>query len=254
MSGAALHEAEPGAGAGMHHADASSHGSVVRRLIVTIDGPAGTGKSSVARELAAALGLDFLDTGAMYRGATAMALDKGVDLSDESAIAELVRISDMRFDFGCDPPALHVFGSAMTARLRDPDVTAAVSPVSKLGAVRRVLVEKQRRIGEIHPRLVTEGRDQGSVVFHDANVKIYLDAAPAVRAQRRAEQLRAAGQPADVGVIEREIIERDRRDSTRDVGPLVRPEGSILVDTSAMTQPQVVAELARIVRREAGEG
>lgn len=232
----------------------SRAGSLVRRLIVTIDGPAGTGKSSVARELALALGLEFLDTGAMYRGATALAIDAGIDLADEEAIASRLRQSDMRFDFGSDPPTLIAFGRAITSRLRDPDVSAQVSPVSKLPAVRRVLVEKQRRIGEVHPRLVTEGRDQGSVVFHDANVKIYLDAAAAVRARRRAEQLRAMGQPADEAVIEREIIERDRRDSTRAVGPLVCPEGAIRVDTSSLSQREVVAELVRIVRRETGEG
>ncbi|HVZ94656.1 MAG TPA: (d)CMP kinase [Phycisphaerales bacterium] len=252
MSGAAAPASEVDSiGRGIIPMHSSSN---VRGLIVTIDGPAGTGKSSVARDLAAELKLEFLDTGAMYRAATALALDRGADLSDEEAVAELVRQSDMRFDWASDPPTLYVFDRAMTARLRDADVTRTVSPVSQLAAVRRVLVQMQRRIGEIHPRLVTEGRDQGSVVFHDADVKIFLDAAASVRAKRRADQLRAAGQHADEAAIERELIERDRRDSTRAVGPLVCPPGAIRVDTSGLTQPQVVAELARLVRRETGEG
>jgi cytidylate kinase len=111
-----------------------------------------------------------------------------------------------------------------------------------------VLVEIQRRIGEAHPRLVSEGRDQGSVVFFDADVKFYLDASPRVRAERRAEQLRAAGREADVDAIESELADRDRRDSTRKVAPLICPEGAEIVDTSSMSQDEVVDELERIVR------
>lgn len=226
----------------------------VARLIVTIDGPAGTGKSSVARELAQALRLEFLDTGAMYRAVTALAIDHRSDLSDGPALADLIRRSEMRFDWSQHPPALIAFDTPMTDRLRSADVTAAVSPVSQIAEVRTVMVEKQRRIAEAHPRLVTEGRDQGSVVFHDADVKIFLDADPAVRARRRAEQLARAGQAADPAAIERELVERDHRDSTRAIGPLVRPQGSIRVDTSALSQAEVVSELVRIVRLETGAG
>lgn len=221
----------------------------MKRLIVTIDGPAGTGKSSVARDLAHRLGLEFLDTGAMYRAATALAIDRGISLKNEEAIAELVREADLRFTWADDPPTLTAFGKSVMHRLRERDVSAGVSPVSQLAKVRRVLVEIQRRIGEAHPRLVSEGRDQGSVVFFDADVKFYLDASPRVRAERRAEQLRAAGREADVGAIESELAERDRRDSTRKVAPLICPEGAEIVDTSAMSQEQVVDELERIVRQ-----
>lgn len=217
------------------------------RLIITIDGPAGTGKSSVARDLALLLGLDFLDTGAMYRAATALGIDLGLDLSDEHAVADVVRSADLRFDWTTDPPTLQAFGSSIMPRLRQPDVSARVSPVSSLAAVRRVLVERQRRIGEVHQRLVSEGRDQGTVVFHDADVKFYLDASPRVRAVRRAEQLRKQGQAAEVDAIEREIRERDHRDSTRAVGPLTCADDAIRVDTSALDQPGVVAELSRLV-------
>ncbi|MBL8747031.1 MAG: (d)CMP kinase [Phycisphaerae bacterium] len=218
-----------------------------QRIIITIDGPAGTGKSSVARDLAHRLSLDFLDTGAMYRAATALAIDLGVDLSDEDAVADTVRSADLRFEWTTDPPTLYAFGRPIMHRLRQPDVSARVSPVSSLAAVRKVLVERQRRIGEVHQRLVSEGRDQGSVVFYDADVKFYLDASPRVRAARRAEQLRRMGQPADLDAIEREITDRDRRDSTRAVGPLTCPDDAVRVDTSDLDQAGVVESLVRLV-------
>ena len=225
----------------------------MRRLIVTIDGPAGTGKSSVARELANTLGLEFLDTGAMYRAATALGLDRRIPLDDETALAEALRHSDLHFDWASDPPTLLIYGTPLVERLRDADVTRWVSPVSELAAVRRVLVDLQRRIGESHPRLVSEGRDQGSVVFHDADIKFYLDADPRVRAQRRADQLQAAGRTANVDEIEREIRERDHRDMHRAVGPLTCPEDALRVDTSPLSQAQVVDRLALLIRRHIDE-
>jgi cytidylate kinase len=223
-----------------------------RRLIVTIDGPAGTGKSSVARAAARRLGLEFLDTGAMYRAATAVAIDRGVDPLDEHAVADLAVRANLRFDWTTDPPTLMAFGKPMMARLRDPDVEAAVSAVSGLAGLRRVMVESQRAIGLAHARLVTEGRDQGSVVFPDAEVKIYLDATAAARAARRAAQMRSSGVAADEAEVERELIERDRQDSTRAVGPLVRPPDAALVDTSRLGLDDVVAEVVRIVERRTG--
>lgn len=217
------------------------------RIIITIDGPAGTGKSSVARDLSKRLGLDFLDTGAMYRAATALALDLGLNLADEDAVADMARSADLRFDWNTDPPTLFAFGRPIMHRLRQPDVSGRVSPVSSLAAVRRVLVERQRRIGEVHQRLVSEGRDQGSVVFYDADVKFYLDASPRVRASRRADQLLRMGQSADLEAIELDIADRDRRDSTRVVGPLTCPDDAVRVDTSDLDQPSVVETLVRLV-------
>lgn len=219
------------------------------RLIVTIDGPAGTGKSSVARDLSLALGLDFLDTGAMYRAATALAIDHRIDHADAEAMSDLVRNADLRFDWTTDPPTLQAFGRSIMHRLRDQDVTAAVSPVSSIPEVRRVLVERQRRIGEAHQRLVSEGRDQGSVVFPDADVKFFLSASPSVRALRRRDQLRASGKDIDVRQLEREIIERDKSDSERNDGPLTCPAGAFVLDTSDIGFEQVLAILETEVRR-----
>jgi CMP/dCMP kinase len=218
------------------------------RLIITIDGPAGTGKSSVARTLANRLGLEFLDTGAMYRAAAALALDRGIPLSEAATIVDSLEHTDIRFDWKNDPPTLLVDGQSVMSRIRSQDVTAVVSPISGIPGLRKIMVKLQRRIGDEHPRLVTEGRDQGSVVFPDACVKFYLFASAEVRAKRRAEQLRAAGQDADVERLKAEIIERDRSDSARRDGPLTCPTDATRVDTSDMTFDEVVDTLERHVR------
>jgi len=221
-------------------------------LIVTIDGPAGAGKSTVARRLARKLGVDFLDTGAMYRGVAAAALDSGVDPADADRIAELAEGLNITFNWSTDPPALRVDGFDLSHRLRDSDVTAAVSEVASNRRVRHVLVRAQRWIGKEHPRLVTEGRDQGSVVFKDATVKFYLDASAEVRARRRADQLREAGRPADERKILEQIRYRDERDTTRSDGPLICPDDAQRIDTSDMTLDEVVDELTARVRQVIG--
>ncbi|MDX2132754.1 MAG: (d)CMP kinase [Planctomycetota bacterium] len=221
--------------------------------IITIDGPAGTGKSSVARMLARRLGLDFLDTGAMYRAAALVALREGLDPADPVALVPRVVDADIRFDWSLDPPEVLVFGEPEARAIRSPAVTAIVSQVAGIRALRTHLVERQRDIARKHPRLVSEGRDQGSVVFPNAPVKFYLDASAAVRAARRARQLRDAGQPADEARLLDEIIARDRSDMGRADGPLVCPADAVLVDTSTLEFNGVVDELERIVRRRAAE-
>lgn len=221
-------------------------------VIITIDGPAGTGKSSVARQLARRLGLDFLDTGAMYRAAAAIALDWNIPIDRPRELVEAVVKADLRFDWTTDPPTLLAYGASVMRRIRDADVTAVVSPVAGIPELRRLMVEQQRRIAAEHPRLVSEGRDQGSVVFPDADVKFYLDASPEIRAARRAAQLRRGGHPADERTLVHEIMERDRSDSSRADGPLICPEGAERVDTSDMSFDEVVATLERIVRERLG--
>lgn len=231
-----------------------------QRLIITIDGPAGTGKSTVARELARKLHVDFLDTGAMYRAAALIAVEKlhaaratREEFQGELGrrIVEEVRRIDMRFDWTQDPPELLCDGRGVMDRIRAEDVTAVVSPIAGIAELRRVMVQRQRDIAAVHQRLVTEGRDQGSEVFKDADAKFFLYASAEVRAKRRTDELRAKGLiscESDENRILTEIIERDRSDATRAVGPLVCPEGAETVDTSFMTIPQVVDELERRVR------
>ncbi len=226
----------------------------VSSVIVTIDGPAGTGKSTVGRELAHRLGLEFLDTGAMYRAATALVIDRGIDPDDEGAVSRAVADADMHFDWTTDPPTIHTFGMAMSDRLREADVSSLISRLAAQAPLREVMVARQRAIGAKHPRLVTEGRDQGSVVFPDADVKFYLHASPHVRAERRARQIEEAGRVADVAAIERDLITRDERDAARSVGPLVRPRGSVDIDTSALGFDEVLDRLERAVRERVPRG
>lgn len=221
-------------------------------VIITIDGPAGTGKSSVARELARRLGLDFLDTGAMYRAAAAIALDRNIPIERPRELLAAVVDADLRFDWKTDPPTLLAYGQSVMRRIRDVDVTSVVSPVAGIPELRRLMVDRQRRIAAAHPRLVSEGRDQGSVVFPDADIKFYLDASPEIRAARRAAQLRRGGHPADEATLVRDIIERDRSDSSRADGPLVCPEGAERIDTSGLSFDEVVGTLERIARSRLG--
>lgn len=221
-------------------------------IVITIDGPAGTGKSSVARALARSLGLDFLDTGAMYRAAAAIAIDKGIDPADHDAIVRETVRADLHFDWTADPPRVLAFGQPIDHRLRAADVSELVSPIATIRTLREHMVAKQRLIARQHPRLVTEGRDQGSVVFPDAAVKFYLDAAPEVRARRRAEQLVESGRAADLGRITAEILERDLRDSSRADGPLTCPHDAARVDTSDRSFDEVVRALHEHVLRAVG--
>lgn len=220
-----------------------------RSVIITIDGPAGTGKSTVAHVLAKRLGLEFLDTGAMYRAAALVAIEHGISPDDGPALARALESAELHFDWHSDPPRLMLGNRDVSQRVRDLDVSGIVSLIAAQGELRKVLVQQQRRIAQRHSRLVSEGRDQGSVVFPDASLRFYLHADVAVRANRRVAQLAAAGKSVDQDRVARDIAERDRLDAARLHGPLVRPEGAIDIDTSNRNAEQVVDALETIVRQ-----
>ncbi len=226
--------------------------SEASRVLVTIDGPAGCGKSSVAGRLARRLGAAVLDTGAMYRAAALLAIRCGLRPDEGDRIAALLREHAIRFDWSADPPRILLDGEAVEQEIRSPEVTAAAAIVAGQVPVRMAMVAAQRSEAGRHPRLVSEGRDQGSVVFPHADVRFFLDAPVEERAQRRARQLRAEGRPADETAICEAIRERDRLDRIRTVGPLVRPAGAIEIDTGSLTLDEVVGRLEAEVLRATG--
>jgi len=196
--------------------------------VVAVDGPVGSGKSTVARRVAARLGYVYLDTGAMYRAIGLLATEAGVGLDDEDAVVALARSAGLRFD---GDGRLHAGGRDVSDAIRTLEMGAAASRVSALPGVRSLLVEEQRRFAG-GADIVMEGRDIGTVVFPDAAVKVYLTARPEVRAARRAAELRAKGDEVDEAEVLAALLERDRRDSTRAVAPLCKAAGAVELDTS----------------------
>jgi len=209
-------------------------------MVITIDGPAGTGKSTVAQAVAERLGFDFLDTGAMYRAIGFACLRHGADLNDARELAFFARNARVEFDWSKRPPGILLNHEPVGHLLRGSEATQAASYVAQVPAIREKLVAAQQQIGSERPDLVTEGRDQGTVVFPDAGLKIYLDATPQERARRRVAQLRARGEATDYQEILSQIIARDTRDSARAVGPLAVPRDARVIDTTHLTQEQVI--------------
>jgi len=209
-------------------------------MIVTIDGPAGSGKSTAARELARVLGLAYLDTGATYRATTLKALRKKVDLENPAALAALARKMDLRLIPDEQGLRVELDGQDVSETIRSAEVTDNAHYIADAPEVRRVLVALQREIGAELGDFVAEGRDQGSVVFPQADVKFYLDATADVRARRRYDEMAARGEQVDYQSILDAIIQRDRRDRTRTADPLVMPDGAVTIDTSDMTVAQMV--------------
>ncbi|MBD8608022.1 (d)CMP kinase [Aeromicrobium sp. CFBP 8757] len=212
-------------------------------LVIAIDGPSGSGKSSTSRGVADRLGLDYLDTGAMYRAMTWALLRRGVDLADAEAVATA---SDaVTLASGTDPldPTIHVDGTDVAEPIRTDEVTGSVSLVAAVPHVRELLVDLQRRVIAGSDGIVVEGRDIGSVVAPDARVKIYLVADPAARAARRA----AENGGADAAATEAALAARDRIDSTRAASPLVQSEGSVVVDGTHLTLDEVIDTIVGIV-------
>lgn len=211
-------------------------------MIVTLDGPAGAGKSSVARALAGRLGFRFLDTGAMYRAVALAAMERGIDWSAHDELAELARGISLQFE----GDRLLLDGRDVSDAIRDPAVAAVIHHVADHVGVREHLVELQRREAD-HGDLVTEGRDQGTVVFPDAQCKVFLTATPEERARRRVAQDLACGRSAEFEDVLRQIRERDRRDETRPVGRLVPAADAVTLLTDGLTLEQVVDRLQQLV-------
>jgi cytidylate kinase len=217
-------------------------------MVITIDGPAGTGKSTVALALAERLGFDFLDTGAMYRAVGLEALRRNANLEDARELAFIARHVRIDFDWARHPPGVLLNGDSVGHLLRGGEATRAASYIAVVPAIRELLVAQQQRIGAERKNLVTEGRDQGTVVFKHAQAKFYLDASPQERARRRAAQLRARGEIIDQNEILNQIVARDTRDATRSVGPLsVAPDAEV-IDTTHLSQEQVVERMVARVR------
>ncbi len=222
-----------------------------KRVVVAIDGPAGAGKSTVARRVAQALGFIYIDTGAMYRAVALWAQRTGVTEDDMHRLEQLAREADIAFRAGASTVLLN--GEDVSEAIRVPEMSSMASKVSAVPAVRRALVEKQRAMAA-ESSVVMEGRDIGTVVFPDARVKVFLDADSAVRARRRVEELRRKGLPVDESAAAREMAERDQRDSTRAEAPLMQAPDAVYLDTTGLTIDQVVEEILKLTRSRTTNG
>ena len=207
-------------------------------MIITIDGPAGAGKSSAARALAKRLGFEFLDTGAMYRSVALAALRAHVDLSDPAATAAF--LANIHFDMA--PGHIMLNGEDVTALIRTPEVTAATGAAADNPLVRRRLAELQREIAAAR-KMVCEGRDQGTVVFPDAICKFFLVADPEERARRRQRELEARGDKVDFAALLATLVERDRRDADRDIAPMRPAADAVLLDSTRLTLEEIVSHM-----------
>lgn len=218
---------------------------------IAIDGPAGTGKSSVSRGLARALNARYLNTGAMYRVVTLAVLRSGIDPTDVDAVAAFAPTVDLAVGFDPDEDSAFLAGEDVSVEIRGDAVTKAVSAVSAVPAVRTLLVQRQRELSE-GGTVVVEGRDIGTVVLPRADLKVFLTASPEERARRRNDQNVEAGLPDEYEAVLADVRRRDHLDSTRAVSPLRAADDAILVDSSDWTQTQTIAHLIELVEQRAG--
>ncbi|HBJ73575.1 MAG TPA: (d)CMP kinase [Actinobacteria bacterium] len=229
----------------------------IRPLVVAVDGPAGSGKSSVCRGTAARLSWNYLDTGAMYRAMTWAVLEAGLDPNDAEAVADFAKKPDIASGSNPEQPTIEVDGTDVADAIREDRITAAVSAVSAVPRVRQILVQKQRDAAQTAMRsgtgIVVEGRDITTVVLPNAHLKIFLTADPEVRAQRRAKE-QADGGAVAVEVVqatEAALAKRDQLDSSRQTSPLTKAEDAIELDTSNLTLDQVISKVVAYAKAAA---
>ena len=221
-------------------------------LVVAIDGPAGAGKSTVARTLAHDLGYTYIDTGAMYRAVGVLATEQGTALDDAAALSELVASLQFAFPWQDDELQTVVNGRNLSRAIRSPDAAMNASIVSKMPEVRAGLVARQREMGGAG-NVVMEGRDIGTVVFPDAGLKVFLSASAGVRGKRRWLQMKERGQDGELAVVIEEVERRDQQDRSRAIAPLRPAEDAVILDTSEMNLEEVLAALAKLVAARGGE-
>ncbi len=217
--------------------------------MVAIDGPAGAGKSTIAKRVAARLGFTYIDSGAMYRAVALWALRQKVDTGDMHRMEQLAMAAEIELS----PGRIRLNGEDVTDAIRTPEVSGGASKVAVIPGVRRALVAKQRAMGE-RSSVVMEGRDIGTVVFPDADVKVFLDADPRERVRRRLEDVRAAGEEIPESALAAQMKERDQRDSTRADAPLAQAPDAAYLDSTSLTAEEVEEAILKIVRSRVTNG
>ncbi|MBW8001279.1 MAG: (d)CMP kinase [Planctomycetes bacterium] len=221
------------------------------KLVITIDGPAGSGKSTVAKRVAKKLGISFLDTGAMYRAVTLAAMQADADMEDQDQLLGVLNSVVFGFTVESGEMIVSIDGSDVTLQIRLPEVTANVRYVASAPKIREQLVQMQREFADGQEKIVTEGRDQGTVAFPEANVKFFLNAYVAERAKRRYKELLAKGQQADLDEIQTAIEKRDHSDQNRKVGPLKPADDAVIIDTTSLSIDEVVEKLLDYIEKNA---